>query len=32
MSNRCVEQAPNVADLREVAAERLPKRLIEFVD
>lgn len=32
MSNRCVEEALNVFDLRQMAKHRLPKWLFEFVD
>jgi (S)-mandelate dehydrogenase len=32
MSNRCVEEALNVFDLREMAKKRLPKWLFEYVD
>lgn len=32
MSNRCVKEALNVFDLREMAKRRLPKWLFEFVD
>lgn len=32
MSNRCVEEAQNVFDLRLMAKQRLPKWLFEFVD
>ena len=31
MSNRCVEEALNVFDLRQMAKQRLPKWLFEFV-
>lgn len=32
MSNRCVEEALNVFDLRQMAKKRLPKWLFEYVD